>query len=240
MSHSPSLSFNCSWPSGQTVESNEIDSWELKASRRALRNLKTLLAGHHMLDLLKDQIEVADNYYKDIVAKSNGQFKESRIDIKVKGINMAQFDAWWKAWIADLQNPELKRKTFLDTFVPAHPEHYALPPYPNEAGVVETIGGHIARIRIQPCANPPDFVEKYGDPAYHQFPGIGTLDDGSIFCYLFHETRDIEEGCDFRLRILFPAASPELLIEEHAHHLAVEFRSFISTAFKWNQEQNKS
>ncbi|KAF9903473.1 hypothetical protein EC991_003801 [Linnemannia zychae] len=235
MSTPAGLTLNYSWPSGRTVDTNEVDSWELKASRRALRNLKTLLAGQPMLDLLKDQIEEADAYYKDVITKSNGQYRESRIDLKAKGISLAQFMEWWKVWQTDLQNPEIKQNVFLDTMVPAHPEHYALPPY--KSGIVETIGEHVARVLIQPCANPPDFVKAYGDPTFLHLSAIGTLHDGSILFYILQELRDSDEGCDFHLRLIFPAAAPEVFFEEHAEHLAVEFRSFISTAYAWHQKK---
>ncbi|CAM0138673.1 hypothetical protein VKS41_008404 [Umbelopsis sp. WA50703] len=238
MSSPPALSLEYSWPNGQTVENNEVDSWELKASRRALRNLKSLLAGQPMLDLLQYQIEVADAYYKDIIAKSNGQYRESRIDLKAKGITFVQFMEWWKVWMVELQKPDIKQKVFFDTMVPAHPEHYALPPY--NSGIVETIGEHIARVHIQPCVNPPDFVREYGDPTYQHLPAVGTLNDGSILFYILQEIRDSEEGCDFRLRLLFPDAAPQVFFDEHAEHLAVEFRSFINTAFEWHQKQSSS
>ncbi|KAI9474201.1 MAG: hypothetical protein EXX96DRAFT_611012 [Benjaminiella poitrasii] len=232
------LSLEYSWPTGERVESSQVDSWELKASRRALRNLKTLLAGQPMLDLIQSQIEESDAYYKDIIEKSNGQYKESRIDLKAKGISFAQFMNWWKVWMNELLNPEIQQQVFLDTMVPAHPEHYALPP--NKGGIVETIGEHIARMNIQPCMNPPDFVKAYGDPTYHHLPAIGTLEDGSILTYILQEIKDSDEGCDFRLRLLFPAAAPQVFFDEHAEHLAIEFRSFINTAYEWNKKQTNA
>lgn len=238
MSLPTAVSIKYSWPNGKTIENNEVDFWELQASRRALRNLKTLLAGQPMLDLIQNQIEEANAYYKDIIEKSNGQYRESRIDLNAKGITLAQFMEWWKIWMAELQKPEIKQQVFLDTVSPAHPEHYALPS--NSAGIVETIGEHIARVHIQPCTNPPDFVREYGDPTYQHLPAIGTLDDGSILFYILQELRDSEEGCDFRLRLLFPTSAPQVFFDEHAEHLAVEFRSFINTAFEWNQKQSSS
>jgi hypothetical protein len=175
---SPTLSLEYSWPSGEAVTTNDIDTWELKASRRALKTLKTLLSNQAMLDLLQPAIEEADIYYKDIITRSNGSYKESRIDLKVKRLKIAHFMAWWKGWMGDLQSAETKQKTFLETMVPAHPEHYALPPYPS--GVVETIGEHIARVQIKPIFDPPAFVRAYGDPSYQPLSAIGTLDDGSV------------------------------------------------------------
>jgi hypothetical protein len=212
---------------------SDIDSWELKASRRALKTLKTLLSNQAMLELLKPAIEEADVYYKDIINRSNGKYKESRIDLKAKGLTVSHFMDWWKDWMSDLQTSETKQKTFLETMVPAHPEHYALPPYPS--GVVETIGEHIARVQIKPIFDPPAFVRAFGDPSYKSLSAIGTLDDGSILFYILQELRDCDEGIEFRLRLLFPAAAPQIFFDEHAEHLAVEFRSFVTSAFERQQ-----
>ena len=76
-----------------------------------------------MLDLLRPAIEEADIYYKNIINRSNGEYKESRIDLKARGLKVADFMDWWRDWMTDLQNPEIKQKTFLETMVPAHPEH---------------------------------------------------------------------------------------------------------------------
>ena len=135
--------------------------------------------------------------------------------------------------MADLQDSEIKQETFLETMVPAHPEHYALPPYPS--GVVETIGGHIARVQIRPIFDPPGFVSAYGDPSYLPLSAIGTLDDGSVLFYILQELRDCDDGSEFRLRLLFPAAAPQVFFDEHAEHLAVEFRSFVTSAFERQQ-----
>lgn len=229
MPESSSLAVEFSLPNGQTVSNHDVDSWELKASRRALKNLKTLLAGQPMLDLLQSQIEAADVYYKDIIARSHGQYKESRIDMKVRGLTKADFMAWWQGWMRSLMSPDAKQRTFLETMLPAHPEHYALPPY--AAGIVETIGEHVARVRIQPSGDLPDFVRACGDASYQPLSAVGTLDDGSVLFYIFQEVREGAGGCEFRLRLLFPAAAPQVFFDEHAEHLAVEFRSFVGTAF---------
>lgn len=233
MSNPPSLSLQYSRPNGNPIPTTDIDTWELKASRRALKTLKSLLSNEAMLSLLNPLIEEADIYYKTIITQSHGEYKESRIDLKVYGLKVSHFMDWWKDWMADLQNPETKQKTFLETMVPAHPEHYALPSYPS--GVVETIGEHIARVQIKPIFDPPAFVRAYGDPAYQPLSAIGTLDDGSALFYILQELRDCDGGSEFRLRLLFPAAAPQVFFDEHAEHLAVEFRSFVTSAFERQQ-----
>ena len=118
------------------------------------------------------------------------------------------------------------------------PEYYALPPY--SSGIVETIGEHIARVQIKPTFDPPDLVKAYGDDSYKPLSAVGTLDDGSTLFYILQELRDCEEGSEFRLRLLFPAAAPQVFFDEHAEHLAVEFRSFITQAFERAQRMSKS
>ncbi|EPB89018.1 hypothetical protein HMPREF1544_04141 [Mucor circinelloides 1006PhL] len=164
MSVPAALSFECSWPNGACIDNNQVDSWELKASRRVLKNLRTLLAGQPMLDLLKDQMEEADTYYKDIIEKSNGKSKESRIDLKVK---------------------EFKCLVFIDTVVPTHPEHYAL--LENQEGLAETIGEHPARVFVHPCTNASEFVKVYGDPLFQNLPAMGALKDGNNFVCILQD-----------------------------------------------------
>ncbi|KAK4897050.1 hypothetical protein LTR49_028063 [Elasticomyces elasticus] len=229
MSSPPEFSLECSLPTGQVLSPSEVDAWELKAAGRGLLNLKTLLEGERMLELLAEQIAKADAYMS-LIAESKGQFKESRIDFKAKGITSAQFLEWFKV-MGGRQTVEGRRQFFLETMAPAHPEHYALGPYP--MGIVETIGHYICRVRVDTRVEIPDFVRAYGDASYDKkLPVTCFLDDGTIFFYGFQELRDSEEGCDFRFRIIFPAASPQSLFDERTEHLAIEFRSWIVTAFK--------
>lgn len=236
MDHPEGLSIQCFQPDGKAIANSRVDAWELKAARRALLNLKTLLTEQQMHDLLEKQIIEADAYYKTLIAESNGKFTESRIDMKVRGLTSTQFTDWFREWVNDVRTPEGKRRVFLNIFAGAHPEHYALPPYPT--GIIETIGGHIARVHIKPYVTLPEFVQKeYGDPTYDKkLAGTAYLDDDTLFFYAYQEIRDSEDGCDFRLRILYPAASPQSLLDEHSEHLAVEFRSFITAAFQRQQK----
>ena len=228
------FSLKCSLPTGKVLSPSDVDGWELKAARRALQNFKTLLEGQAMLDLLAEQIKEGDAYFKDIIAKSKGQFKESRIDFTANGLTSSQFLEWF-AVIGGRQTTEGRRQFFLDTMAPAHPEHYALGPYP--MGIVETIGHHICRVKVDNTVEVPDFVKAYGDDSFgKKLPVTGFLDDGTLFFYGFQELRDTDNGCDLRFRIIFPAAAPQALFDEHTEHLAIEFRSWITTASKSQQE----
>ena len=215
---------------GRNISNSEIDAWELRVARRGLGNLKTLLEGQPMLDLLAKQIEEGDAYFKSIIAKSDGHFKESRVDFSAKGITSSQFVEWFTGGHAEATS-QGTRRTYLDIMAPAHPEHYSLGPYP--LGIVETIGQHICRVRIEMTAEVPDLVLEYGDPAFDKKLAVTcSLDDGTLFFYGFQEFQDTDDGFDLRMRIIFPAASPQILFDEHNEHLAIEFRSFITAAYE--------
>ena len=156
MSNPPGLSIKCYRPNGQAVGNDVVDAWELKASRRALHNLKTLLVGQPMLDLLQKQIEDADAYYKKLITESHGQYKESRIDLKTRGVTSKQFIEWQRSFMEGVKTPEQRHDFFLNTVAPAHPEHYSLPPY--DMGIIETIGERIARVRVYRDSEVPEFV----------------------------------------------------------------------------------
>lgn len=116
---------------------------------------------------------------------------------------------------------------------PAHPEHYALPP--GGVGIVESIGEHIACVRMDAAAPLPEFVLAYGKPESKKLGGTAFLDDDTLFFYAMQEVRETGDGCQIVMRILFPAAAPRLLFDEHTQHLAVEFRSFVRGAFERQQ-----
>ncbi|KAF1988466.1 hypothetical protein K402DRAFT_391698 [Aulographum hederae CBS 113979] len=169
---------------------SSINTWELKASRRALLNLKTLLYAQTMLDLLTSKIEAADKYYKEVIAASNGQFRECRTDLKVTGISAGEALQAHLRWLKSD-----RKELALGRMLPAHPEHYAMPEYEGAEGLVEVIGEHMARLRFNSTDPIPDFVLEYGDPTYPMKNlTIGELEDGTVLFYILHEFRDSEEG----------------------------------------------
>lgn len=230
MASQAGFSIQCSFPNGHEIPKSEVDAWELKAARRSLLNLKSLLKEQVMLDLLAEQIKEGDAYFKTLIAQSNGKFKEARVDISAKGIKASQFLQWFKN-VDNKDTPEQAQQFFTEVMAPAHPEHYALGPYP--IGIVETIGEHICRVRVDNKLEIPQWVKDYGDSSFPiKFPVTGLLDDDTIFFYGYQEARETEDGCDFRFRIIFPAASPQVLFDEHTEHLAIEFRHWIAAASK--------
>jgi len=146
------------------VDDRGIDAWELKAARRALTNLKELLYGPPMRELLNAQIEEADKNLKQYLAASNGEFRQTQVIVTAAGITMAAFFPTLRAALSAVDgSPEHLRQVAIDLLFPMHPEHYALPPY---RGVVETMGGIPTRSRVMVVNEAPDFVTRYADESY--------------------------------------------------------------------------
>ncbi|GAN08914.1 hypothetical protein MAM1_0231c08434 [Mucor ambiguus] len=66
MPKSTALSFKYSWPNGKYVEIT-----------------RALLADQPILDVIRNQMDEAEFRRKSIIEWSNGEFKESRIDLKI-------------------------------------------------------------------------------------------------------------------------------------------------------------
>jgi hypothetical protein len=214
-----------------------VDAWELKASRRALLNLRKLLHDQPMIDLLKPQIEQQDALLRDYVAKSGGKFKLSITSGTVKGLNSGQFFGWmmenFRAAMPGVSTPEARRAATFKIGYPMHPEHYVAPP--TYLGIVETMGGLPTRIRVVPfpAEQAPDFIKAHFDDNYpHKIAGHGELEDGTIFTYPFHQFRDTPDGKGFEMQLhnFWPVACPQIFVDEHEEHFAVEFRNSIRLA----------
>ncbi len=210
---------------GHTVDESVVDHWELKAARRALRNLKEVAGGQAMMDLLAGQIEDGDRYHREMVAASDGGYRESRAEFAVRGLSGTELAQWFQGQAA---TGRFQDKALL---LNAHPEHYVEPPqYPG--GMVETIGGHLTRFRVAVAKELPAAVAAYLDAAYpvSLMNAELSLDDGTPFAYCLHQARDTDTGADVVVRVIYPAAAPDSMIEGHCEHLAIEFRSWIRNA----------
>ncbi|OKL62498.1 hypothetical protein UA08_02533 [Talaromyces atroroseus] len=217
----------------------DVNLWELRASRRALANIKNLLFGQPMLDLVQAQCEQGDAYYRSLLDASDGQWRECRTDMHVPGLKVGDITSTRQRWL-EMKHDEMHRSKLL----PMHPEHYTVPPHMNgEEGIVEVIGEHMARLRIVATTpnDVPEFVMAYGDPSYSfKKPTICKLMDGTPAFYILHEFRNNDDGCDLRLRLIFPAKAPQVFFDEHAEHLAIEFRTGVRLVLEDIRKQGLS
>ncbi|MGX9225279.1 hypothetical protein [Streptomyces albus] len=207
---------------GGTFDETAVDRWELEAARRALKNLKTVAGGQVMMDLLADQIAAGDRFQKGLVEASAGTYRESRTEFTVHGLGGSELAGWFGSQAG---TGRFQDKTLL---LNAHPEHYVEPPS-YTGGMVETIGGHLTRFKVSVARELPPAVGAYLDAAYPVtlMNALLALDDGTPFAYCLHQARDTATGADVVVRVIYPSAAPDSMIEGHCRHLAIEFRSWI-------------
>ncbi|MFE6629769.1 hypothetical protein ACFVNB_21375 [Streptomyces rochei] len=210
---------------GRTVDESQVDQWELKAARRALRNLKSVTSGQVMMDLLAEQIEAGDRYYRELVAASGGAYRESRTEFTIRGLSGTAMANWFSA--------QAGTGRFLDKslLLNAHPEHYVEPPT-YTGGMVETIDGRLCRFKVSVARELPDAVAAFLDASYPVtlMTALLSLDDDTPFAYCLHQARDTDAGADVVVRVIYPSAAPDSMIEGHCEHLSIEFRSWIRNA----------
>ncbi|MEU5088458.1 hypothetical protein [Streptomyces sp. NPDC021356] len=210
---------------GRTFDESTLDRWELEAARRALKNLKSTLGAHTMMDALAGQIAAGDRFHKELIEASNGAHRGSHAEFTVRGLSGSDLAAWFRSQAATgrFQDKEL--------LLNAHPEHYVEPPE-YTGGMVETIGGHLTRFKVSVARELPPAVAAYRDTTYPVtlMNALLSLDDGTPFAYCLHQARDTATGADVVVRVVYPSIAPDSMIEGHCRHLAIEFRSWIRNA----------
>lgn len=212
-----------------------LDKWELQASRRALANLRTLLYGQPMLDLLKDQLDAHDEEFRGYVAASNDEWTECHVVLKADGITLdealpiiAQSMAAMGA--SGATGFDEKRDAVESVIFPIHPEHYSVL---EEVGGVETMGGTPFRTRLYRSTpeEAPEFLRSKMDSSYDlSNVGRSTLVDGTPHTWVMQQFKDTDTGVEFDLHVWYPKACPPEYVEEHGQHFPIEVRGLLRIA----------
>ena len=213
-----------------SADDTGIDGWELEAARGVLMNLRELLYGQPMFDLIGAQIAESDNLLRQYVAESKGQFKGTQVIVKIKGLKLSEFLTVLQSALAPQTSPEAKRAAALEMFK-AHPEHYASDP--GSFGIVETMGTLPTRSHPAYVQSAPPFITAHLDQSYSlRNMGAATIADGTVFTYVLQQFKETADGMEANLRIWYPAAAPAIYLEHHSRHYAVEFRNGARMAAK--------
>ena len=207
-----------------SADDTGIAAWELAAAKGVLANLKELLYGQPMLDLIGAQVTESDNLLRQYVADSKGAFTGTQVVVKIKGLKLAEFMALLRDSLSPKGTAEETRDAALNIIGPMHPEHYAYDM--NAFGGIETMGKLPTRSRPAYVEAAPAFVSQLMDTSYPlRNMGAATIADGTLFTYVLQQYKDTADGMEANLRIWYPAAAPSIYLEHHAKHYAVEFRN---------------
>lgn len=209
------------------ADDTQVDAWELDVSREVFANLRELLYGPPMMDLLADQMAEAERLHRHYLKKSNGEFAQAQVLMKVKGVSLASIaELFGEALGKEVKSFDDVRELALDVSFPSNPEHYS--PAGTFVGVVETMGPLPTLTATMTDPNPPQFVlDDFNESYQFRNAGKGTLFDGTPHSYVLQEFRDTEDGMEASLRVYYPAACPPKYLEHHAKHYTVEFRNMM-------------
>ena len=210
---------------GRTLDNAAIRDIELTRARRALAYLKAKIGNAAMRDLLKDDLDHTQARNRAWVEASSGRWKSGSLELVVPGPTAAAFHGYFMTMMKEDRQPELRA---------GHPEHFMNVPLGPHAEVIENVGQDDLPWFIRLDFMPPDteFPAPW-DPAYpaeHRLGAFINDADGLRIGSAIHEMRDIEDGLHIKLTIVLPNAAPDVLIEGHLQHFAVEFRNWTRMA----------
>ncbi|KAJ5958061.1 uncharacterized protein N7479_005211 [Penicillium vulpinum] len=231
---------------GVSKSGADVDTLELQACHRALNNLRSLLFQEPMLDLLKNQIEEGNRYFESLIQDSRGGFRECRTYMKVTGVSATDLRTICGRWQVYQPLDEMAR-----SFVfPTHPENYMVMHSPEASASigpdcgVEVIGEHMAKVQFSNLMDGgeiPKWMAKQREEEYEMVEILlAKIDSGSKFFYIMNEFMDTEGGCKIKLRTFFPSASPWILVNGYAEHLAIEFRNLLHMVYETIEELEDS
>jgi hypothetical protein len=203
---------------GPKLEQDSIDHQELFFARRALALLKERLGPEGLTELLKPDIDAADQFWKRMIEQSHDEWREITVTIHFSGLSCKEFLAWFHA-----------NSKNMPVMQAAHPEHYL-----NGFGpVLETVGDQVSYFNLELSKDPHPCVTTR-DPARYPLAttGSGKVRNGMAMGHACHQFREFDEGVGFEARFggWVPAATSEEVVEMQRRHLVVEWRNWFEAA----------
>lgn len=200
----------------------------LSEMNKNLTEIKVRFSDEEIRTILRKKLILSRYVMKIASILSGGKRRTARTTIMAKGISADKFSEMLDSLMVDAATKN--RKVNLSVY----PEHYVLTPDKNQVlEVIETTGN--APIPVQ-------FFISFGDESKlteprdsrftHQSAGVAKLEDGTIIGGVRHQFRDTPAGLECRLAVEFPAMCPEIIVQAHQKHLAVEFTNWLNWTIK--------
>jgi len=203
---------------GKTHDETDIDRFELKQARSALKLWKS--RGRPAPEIFTEvELAASDALYEKWLTDAKGELKSTAVTITASGLTAEEFLAQWRKMAVD--EPVM---------LAANPEHYLI-------RTQDTIQG------IEVCGGVPTHVFfKFGDELLERFKpdptyslrqvAMGYSKHGKFLVGGLHQFRNTKSGFDGLLGIIYGASIPDYNLNYHREHLAVEFRSWYHFALE--------
>ena len=211
---------------GQDQRLDQLLALPLADAKDALAETKEAIGKPGMLELLKPELDQADQRWTDYAQHSAGQpLRAAYVEAETKGIDLYQFM---------LFSQQMLKENSLSFASKLHPEHYYFDA--DRSGrqvIVETFG-------------------MYKDPAYldlrpsqaDTYPvapdaGVDLVMAGKTYLansgldtqlMAMHQLTQTEDGMKIKLGVFLPTAAPAEIATGHQQHLLVEFNNALHIA----------
>ena len=189
--------------------------------------VRRLLGEERLIELLRNETVASSEWWRNVSANSNGEWRPARIALSVRGLTSKEFIQWFiPAEGGMLPEPEK---------LAAHPEHWIVRPSKESKSmtVLETLGEKPTLFTLAFDVPAPDFVQDVSTFTT-KMTARGYLEDGTQIMELYHQFRDHADGqgFDVDLAIYFPVAAGDGVVECHCQHLLVVFSNWSKQAFE--------
>lgn len=169
--------------------------------------------------ILKPYNRLSDLFVRFLLWKSKGESVSCVTYIEVKGASAKELNE--KYFKMMFNNSEENRYLNLS----ANPDHYLLKGHPNNIQeVIESTGSSpLPAHFFVHFGEEEGLRSKKNDEYTVQAAGVCKLSDGTPIGGVRHQMKDTSYGCEVKLEVEFPKATPKSTLAEHSLHLACEF-----------------
>lgn len=208
--------------SGESLSHDAIDLLGIKEARAVSVTVRKALGKAGLRQLFADQLRASDKMWKNISkASGNAPYKLCSADMTVSGIS---FDAFQD--IIALEN-------FQRRYAEINPDHFFLEVRENGIRSMEVFGMHGGPSEVYLNLDPTLEIPFERDPDFPTLvTGYTTLasDETPINIFVAHQYKPLADGVAMRLGCLFPAATPDEIVDGHKLHSAIEFWELMRPA----------
>ena len=244
---------------GRSASRKEVQEWELRREKRAIRaitahlgheGVQALLSAAGMADLraeglddTRQMLAVLKERLGPEASRTMMRSKCRRSQIAIKAV-LALSRGRKKLCTIDLVADGIGAQGYVDWFMRTHesnneaemlaanPDHWLIRLTDDgRQEVIETVGNSPLPSHIFINFDDEDGPELQPDPTFPvQMVATARFPDGRIVGSVRHQFRDEGKGLRARLGIEFPRAFPSPVLKGHYWHLACEFSNWIEAA----------
>ncbi|WP_173142392.1 hypothetical protein [Kibdelosporangium persicum] len=208
---------------GGRLSHEEIDFLNAAEARTACITARQSYGVEGITHLYRDLLQASDRMWKEVNAETGkkGPMQFATADVTVTGLTI------------DELRGALGPASLSRDYASLNPDHYFIEENGDGMHAMETFGMYGAPTEMHLIADPamPVPVEPAAGYLVLTAGSTSLASDGTeINVLAFHQYKPLENGFAVKLGSLYPAATPQQIVEGHKIHMAIEFRSMCELA----------